>query len=611
MARPSNLLLAGGYVAVALAIVFARRSPATGYEPSIYAATPTATWIGVGIGLAVALVTAVGSRGPHQAVGITLGATAITTVIALPVIRGYRFLGKGDGLTHLGWVRDFLQGGMEPYELLYPGLHSVASMTAQVAGFEAEHALLVAVVVLFLPFVLFVPLAVKSVTASPMAIGFAAIVAWFVLPINNIATHTGAHSNSNALFFVPVVVFALFAYMQRRGRTGILGTEISPFGFLIVLCGFGLLLIHPQQMVNVVVILGAISLVQYHVRSRYDDHPALDHPTMYVYTVVLGAMFVVWVAANERFRDATAGLVYGLLTADIGGGQEVDQREASLAEIGGSLPELFVKLFLVSAVLATIVACYLFVIWSGASRTPRRSRIFASYLGVSLFPLGGMFAVYFLGTPTMAFRQIGFIMVIVTILAGVALAAFVGRASPTLSPGVTSSVVAVGLAACLVLAALTVFGSPFIYNPTQHVSEQTYQGYETAITNGTEDNPYAGYGYTTYRYNDAIYGVESMTENQSALMWPGEGVIDMEEFNDRAYSDAYPGDGSYFLLVSEFDTVREHHIYRGLNLQEEPLDDLADHPSSAVYVTNEEFTMDEIRELRSEDDEETPLAVGE
>lgn len=57
-----NGLVAGGFLAVAIGILVARASPATSYEPSIYTGTPTLTWIGFGIALAVAVSAALVCR---------------------------------------------------------------------------------------------------------------------------------------------------------------------------------------------------------------------------------------------------------------------------------------------------------------------------------------------------------------------------------------------------------------------------------------------------------------------------------------------------------------------------------------------------------------------
>ena len=582
-----NLLLSVGFLAVAAAVAVSHRSPPTGYEASIYAGTPTGTWLGLAIAFAVAIPVALTHRGRAQAFGIALGGAAVTTIVSLPVIRGFRFIGMGDALTHLGWVRDFVGGDMLPHELFYPGLHSVASVFHLVGGVSLERGLLFAVVFVFVPFVVFVPLVVRDLSGSAAAVGFAAIVSWFVLPINNVATHMGAHTNSNALFFVPVVLFALVAYARRRGDVEALPFGVSPFGVLLVVAGAGLLFVHPQQMINVVVVLAAVALVQYAARRRFAEHPILEHPTVYAHTAVLGGFFVLWAVSNERFRRAFSGLVYGLLTQEIGGGGEVDQRGASLAEIGGSLGELFAKMFLVSALVGLVVGLFVLATWLGLTRVDRETKSFVTYFGVALFPLGAIFLVYFFGTGTMAFRQVGFIYVILTVLSGVALAHLFGWLAGGITRPGANTLAAVALAGCLVLASLTVFASPFIYNPTQHVTEQQWSGYESALDRG-DDRLYAGFGYGINRYGDAVYGTEG-TERAS-YYGAGDGVVNATEFEAGNYAGAYDGEDYYF-TVSAFDETRELEIYRELHHSEAALAGLEDDPNANKLVSNEEFRL--------------------
>ncbi|WP_254768550.1 hypothetical protein [Salinilacihabitans rarus] len=589
MRRPRlNVLLAIGFLALAGGVLAAWQNPATGYEASIYSGTPTATWVGIGVAMAVALVVTIARRGRYQALGIALGATGVTAIVSLPAVRGYRFAGMGDALTHLGWARDFVEGTMLPHELFYPAVHSIASALHLAGGVSLERALLLSVVLLFVPFVVFVPLTVRDITGSASAAGFAAIASWFVLPINNVSTHMGVHTNSNALFLVPVVVFAGVAYLRRRTALERLPLGVSPFSVLVVLAGAGLLLVHPQQMINVVVLFAAISGVQFLARRRLDEHPILEQPTAYAHTALLGGLFAAWVAGNERFRRAFSGLVYGLFEGDIGGGAEVDQRGASLAEIGGSLAELFALMFLVAAVIGLIVACHVLLTWLGRTSADAETRTFVTYLGASLFPLGGIFLVYFFGTPTMAFRQVGFIYVVVTILAGVALASGFGWLSrPLTTPG-SNALAAVFLGACLVLSLLTVFASPLIYTAGQHVTDQQMTGYESAFEHPREDVAYAGYGYSPERFVDGLYGVAA-TEDTSYVAG-GEGTVAPETFERGDYSGAYGG-LDYYFVVTEYDTTREHEVYRELNHDEEALEGIATDPNVDKVVSNEEFRM--------------------
>ncbi|WP_247004886.1 hypothetical protein [Halosolutus gelatinilyticus] len=586
--RTMDSTFAVGFLAVAIAVLVARANPATAYEPSIYAATPTATWVGFGVGLAIAVATAIACRGRERTIGIALGALTVTAIVSLPVIRSYRFLGMGDALTHLGWVRDIVDGTVSPHELFYPGVHSLATVFHVVGGATIERGLLLSAIALFVPFLVFVPLVVRSVTGNGLAVGVAAILSWAVLPINNIATHMGIHTNSNALFLTPVVIFAFVAYLRRRATVERLPIGISPFNALIYLTAAALLLVHPQQMFNIIVLLGVIAAVQFLARKRYDDHPMVAQPTMYAHTIVLGSLFTVWVASDETFRRAFAGLVYGLISQNVGAGAEVDQRESSLTEIGASLSELFAKLFLEMALIGLIVGLFVLLVWLGRTKLDREPKSFVTYFGIALVPLGGVFALYSLGTPTMAFRQVGFIYVVITILGGIAIARGIGALSSVITTPGANAVAAVFLGACLVLGLVTVYSSPLIYDPSQHVTEEQFSGYETGLNRAAAERPHVGLGYDPFRYDHGLNGVERDGALSGASTASGE--ANATEFNDGNYSGAYHG-LDYYFIVTEWDETREIEVYEELRYSGGALRELETSPSADKVISNDEFRM--------------------
>ncbi|EMA35260.1 hypothetical protein [Halobiforma nitratireducens] len=580
--------LAVGFLALAVGTLVARANPASAYEPSVYVGTPEATWVAFAFAIAIAAGTAIACRGRYQGIGIALGATTVATIVALPVLRNYRFSGMGDAMTHMGWTRDIVAGELDPHSLFYPAVHSLGAAFHEAGGIPLERALLLTMVVLFVPFLIFVPLVVRNVSGDPAAVGFGAIVSWMVLPVNNVATHMGVHTNSVALFFVPAVVFAVVAYLRRRAAIERLPFGLSPFSVLVYVSGIALLLIHPQQMINVVVLVAAIAGVQYLARVRFDEHPMLEHPTAYAHATVLGALFLVWSVSNARFRDAVSGLVYGLVTDDIGAGAEVGQREASLAEIGGSLGELFVTMFLDAAIVGLLVGLFVLALWLGWTRTDGETAAFVNYLALGLIPLGGILLVYFVGTPTMAFRQIGFIYVILTILAGIAVAHFAGGlARYVTTPGATT-VVALLLAGCLVLGLLTVFASALIYSPGQHVTDQKFSGYESGFEHATEDHSHAGLGYDPFRYDHALFGLEREATLSGATIETGE--VDPAAFEEGNYTGAYHGT-DYYLIATEYDLTREIGVYQELYYSEAALAGLETTPEADKVISNDEFQM--------------------
>ncbi|RQG91254.1 hypothetical protein EA462_04490 [Natrarchaeobius halalkaliphilus] len=588
MKRTTNVIFAAGFFALAAGLLIARDQPAAGYEASVYAGTPNLAWACFGLALALAVATTLGTRGRAQAVGIGLGSMTVTAIVSLPIVRNYRFSGMGDALTHLGWTRDIVDGLLVPHELIYPGVHSLGVAFHFLGGVPIERALLATIVVFFVPFLIFVPLTAREMTDSATAMGFAAIVSWTVLPINNVATHMGVHTNSNALFLVPVVLFALIASLRRPSTVERLPFGISPYIVLLYLTGIALLLAHPQQMINVVVLVATVAGVQLLARWRLDEHPIVEQPTMYTPTIVLGTIFTVWTLANERFRTALVGLVEGVFATDVGTGAEVDQRGGSLAEIGGSIEELFVAMFLDAAVIGLVVGLFVLATWLGWTALDRESSSYVTYFGLALFPLGGIFLIYFVGTPTMAFRQVGFIYVLLTILAGVALAHLVGGLSGVITRPGANTVAALGLGALLVLGLTTVFASPLIYSPGQHVTDAQFSGYETGFEDGAEDRPHVGLGYDPYRFDHGLYGLEGEETLSGATVATGE--VDPDEFEAGNYSGAYHG-FDYYLIVTEFDVTREIEVYRELHYSDSALEGLDAEPTVNKVVSNDDFEM--------------------
>ncbi len=588
-----DVTLAVGYLAVAAGILVARANPATAYESSVYTGTPTVVWVGFALALAIAVGTALTCRGRPQAAGIGLGAITVTAVASLPVIRNYLFLGMGDPMTHLGWTRDIVSGGTAPHELFYPGLHALASTFHFVGGVSIERALLFGMVVLFVPFLLFVPLTVREMADSSLAVGLAAIVSWMVLPINNIATHMAVHTNSNALFLVPPVVFAIVASLGRRATVERLPLGLSPFSALLALTATALLLVHPQQMFNVVILIGSITGVQYLARWRFDDHPMLEHPTLAAQTLLLGGLFGLWALGNERFRSSVAALVRGLLAQDIGAGSTVDQRGTSLTEIGGSLTELFVKLFLDAAIVGLVVGLFVLVVWLRRSSLDPEPRAFVNYVSLALVPLGGLFAVYFVGTPTMAFRQVGFIYVLLTILAGIALAQLLGGLSRWITRPGANAVVASVLGICLVLGLLTMFASPLIYNPGQHVTPEMMSGYEDGFEHGADGTPHVGMGFDPYRYDHGINGLAG--DDTLSAASAATGSANATEFSAGNYSGAYPSD-EYYFVYTEWDRTKEIEVYEQLNYRRGALEGLNRYRGANKVISNDEFEMYAVRD---------------
>ena len=585
--RGLEFLLALGCLAVAAAVVIARSSPATGYEVSIYRATPILVWALLGGALLIATVVIVmRTSGNLTTIAMVLGGIVMMSIVAMPILRGYHFFGAADSLTHLGWTRDIASGAMDPHSLFYPGYHSLSLAVGRFTGISIRLALLVTTISLFAGFLVFVPLTAGLITGDLRAMGFGAIVSWFVLPINNIATHLLPHTNSLALFYIPVLLFSLVLFLRSStdGDESIL--RIKSTGVMLSILSMGIVLFHIQHAVNVFLLFSGICVAQFITRRFYSRRWVETHQTMYFQTAILGLFATTWAFSHEIVAREASLTVQNLYREDIGATSTVAQRGGSLTAVGGSLSELFVKMFLVSAIIGAVAFVYFVLVRSDRLQVNRDIRKILLYFGIAFVPLVTLFGLYFLGKPKMSFRQLGFMYVLITILGAMAIARF----SYWIDQGVSFGRPAIGavLAVCLVLSVLTAFGSPFIYIATPDVSQQEIQGYNTALETRAEEFPLAALSSQASRYSDAKYGTAEGTTYD--FVGSGTGKLNSSAINSGQPSQAYP-DSEFHAAFSKRDVVKQTEVYEEINYQESGIRRFDTSYQSNRVLSNGEFNL--------------------
>lgn len=518
----SKASLTVGFLSLCVAIWLAWNAPATAYELSIYEATPLGTWIGVAVALAVALVVVTTAPGgPLRATALVLGGSTMTFAATLPLVRNYRFQDPGDPLTHLGWT-----------------------------------------------------------------VTIASITAWVALPIDHVGVLRTPYPTTLALFFFPAFLYVLLTYLERPVDRS-LPFGVTPYGALFTLCGLALLLFHPQQMVNALVVLGVAAGLQYAARRASIGRVIAGHRSLYAHTAFLGTTFVLWTVVRETFQDTLLSVLENALVSDVGTTSAVGQRGGSLTEIGGSIGELFFKLYFVSSVYVVLtVAVTALILLHWLDRTPpdllpfglharferfaglldrRRDEGFdvpsfdwlegpteraaLTYLVVPLIPLSALFVVYFVGTPTIGFRQLGLLLVFGSILGPIGLAALGESLSDRVSPHATRSALSVVLAAILVLSMFTLFPSPYMYEGSNHVTDEQFTGHEFAIEHRGEGMEYSrlALGTPMYRFDNALYGVGGSEAVNH--YWSIEEAMPPEAFNEGDLASAYD-EPRYFKLTT-------------------------------------------------------------
>ncbi len=122
--------------------------PATGYEISLYNAYPPYLWLFILAALSCGLYLLVSHAFSNNSSKLWLFGYVILLysnllILLLPLIRGYTTLGRGDVLTHIGYIKDILSSGYFPPPGLaganhYPIIHIIGADLSYLTGLTPE-----------------------------------------------------------------------------------------------------------------------------------------------------------------------------------------------------------------------------------------------------------------------------------------------------------------------------------------------------------------------------------------------------------------------------------------------------------------------------------------
>lgn len=592
MSRLSKVGLVCGYAALAAAAVVAHLSPTSGYELSIYTATPTPYWVAVAVALFVSILVAFTSTGVLRTGSLVLAVASLYSIGSLPLARGYHFYGSADAMTHLGWTADIFTGRLPVLELYYPGLHTTTLLTSLLSSIPTRRAMLLFVSLFLLAFVAFSFLAVRAITTRQTDTTFAVFAALLLLPITHLTTHyIDPHPISDAILLIPLGLYLLARYITDSERD----RPLTKLGILLAIYSTATLLYHSMQALHLLILLGGIVVIQLYVRTRssvFESATAslsriTEHRPVYVQTGFLAGLFLLWNLNRERTVNAAEGFVSEFSSLLAGTGESatyVQSRGSSLSAIGGDLIEVFAKMFLPSAIFCAITGVLMIGVFFGRLDQDSDADAFVEYLCAALVGLL-VFDVLLLiagDTSDLFFRTLGAVMAVVTVLTVFAVPRLLEWAPISLptTPRRIAGMVAVGL--LLTASIPTVYASPYIFQTNSQVTEQQMTGHEILFEHEMDDSQTTALRNGPWRYYHAIYGVENTEERVSRMKQSGVPFGSLGELQATYATDHY-------VALRESDRQREAGVYRGLRYDAESFESLDWQPNVHRVTSNGGF----------------------
>lgn len=587
----SRLLLTLGFGVLAVGIIMAVRDPATSYEPSIFEGTTTMFWVGVAIAMLISVSRTFSAPARlERQLAVLLGGLTMCAIVALPLIRGYYYVGEQDPMTHLGIARDINAGILPMIDSQYPVIHTLGAIISDIGGIELTQSLQICVIVFVLSFFVYIPLVVREFTTESDVVLVSVFSGFLLLQLNFLGVHMKVHPTSQAIMYVAPMLY-LFIESYRRSDLR--------FSVMLLVAYSAFVMLHPQQGANFLIFFAAVASAQMIHSVFWRQSPVQEGRPLVFSLMVFSAIFWVWVSKLQAFEQSLRSVIVALMldTSDSGTATEIASRGVSLEALGGSYEEIFLRMYLVPFVYCLFAGLLMLAVTTYNLRTsplePLRFliatmskdiRILILHIITGFVAITVLFFTYLYGDITSQyFRHYGFIMVFATVMGAFAIGRTLIWIEAFLGGERTRFLTICILLLFVFLTIPVVYPSPYIYQTTGHVTENQMAGFEGSFEHWANGMSYGQTRPSLERYDRAINGERA----PSPHIGPQNYVPD-----HFAESELRPHwDDSGYLPVTKGDRVQETEVYQGFRFGESDFRYLEEEPGIDKVRATGEFDL--------------------
>lgn len=497
--RRKTLALAGLVLVLGFTGIANLIPPAPGYEISLYQTYPWYYWVAVigavVIGLVLILEGAFDGEvdDRYWQLGMFLVLLTYAFLLFAPYVRGYPVYGRGDVLTHVGYVKSIAQTGSLGSVDIYPNIHLFVYTIAAATGVPVMN-----VINLLSPLVTLVSLGAFYLLLTKLFDDQRTILfgTAFALLLIGTTAHMNPSPFAQSTLLVPFVLFLFF----REQRSNSIAIRIA-----FVLSIFSMVFYHPLTTVFLLAVFAIYVVVKRLDPS--DRWPA--NPTVAV--SITSVVFVTWyynfAGIIKRFES-----IFQVFVAESGGSTQLDTYSSTIEQTSPALIDILrIALFRygISAILlglATLYAVFALYLYLYRHDRPEWNRFTATVLGSFVFFT--VISIAFLVVDfTVTFgRPLIYARLFATVLAGL----FFYLLWRTVDDHGVRRGVRVGLYGTLVvlvvLATFSLYYSPLTTQSNMQVTQMELDGTEWLFEHDTESYQIDQFGLSQRRFHDAHYG---------------------------------------------------------------------------------------------------------
>jgi hypothetical protein len=544
--RIIKVVATASFILVTVAIFLLRESPATGYESSIYTATPLMVWvclllsIAAGIGIVVYHVYKRGTNSRLWIIGLVLLLFSSTVFLSMHILRGYAFWNaSGDPSTHLSWIKDIIVTGRETHsDNFYPAMHVYFAELSLI--FNASPVLLakwipVGFAILMMIFVYFVAgilLKDRRTALLATAISTSLVTGWYLsLTPNHLA---------NMIF--PMALYFVF----RKYSPGTMYWRLLYFIIIIFM-----VLFHPVPSFVLIIILMTLWIpAKVHgLISREDIVNNRDYFSFDLLSSALSlAIFFTWISSFYVWPQLIRN-IHNIFTGVGSGYTSALLNRARYAEgLGYDLTCYFFKEYGGVLVIVLLAGAGLFFV---LKMLPRGSKMFSVY-----GPIAIIFVVMIILYNTSIFNPIRlliYIIILSIICAGFTLAVTIEKTRDRRRRFAASLIIALVLFGVSLNGISTLYLSPYIQAPNAQTTHGELDGLDWLFRQRDNSLDLAGISIAPQRMGDLLVGYHEVNRELVAVP-PHFGYYENEQLGESFDSKSY-------LVLTERDEKLYTEIY--------------------------------------------------
>lgn len=566
--RIFTIIAAICFVLLAAAVLFAWKSPSTGYEASIYQATPHLFWVFLllaligGISIVVHQVYTQGYQRHHLwMVGLLLIILSNGLMLALPAIRGYALYGRGDPSSHLGWIQDIILTGHFDRDLFYPVLHTYTAAFSSISGIDPVwlHKYLPAYFgMLYIPFMYLFASSILShkgqlILATLAAATFQVPVAYFTP--DNLST-----------LFLPLALFTLV-------RSSIGAKSKAQYSLLFVIM---LLLFAPFHPVSAGVLL-LITLTLWIPRRLLAFRSHFTGESSFRFNSTVTILMFVWITtwiSSFYIWGSTIRNIHRVITE---GG--TIYLEVLLGQIeyasryGYSVVEQFFKAYGGTLLYVLLALISLPVLRKKLANKPGNMPLVSLYA-----PLGALaiaiLLLYFLRLGFGPGRLVKYGVMLCTPFVGFILYELLVKARQYLPKLCLIAVITI-ITLTSVFGGLYMYRSPYRLAPNDQTTYQRIEGTDWFLKHKDRDATTSGFGrFRPYRYAAFLLTPRERVERKDIPYWVEPPIMPAYHFGydtHQTLGESYPEDA--YLAITQLDKAIYSEVYSKMaSIRFEPQD---------------------------------------